>query len=52
MEWVLQVVDEVDDAVAALRHRLLGLNGEMGALIAALRKTGARRSRRLRRATR
>lgn len=42
MEWVLQVADEVDDAVAALRQRWLGLNGEMGALIAALRR-GARR---------
>ena len=44
MEWVLQVADEVDDAVAALRHRWLGLNGEMGALMAALRRGTRRRA--------
>jgi len=52
MEWVLQVADEVDDAVAAIRHRWLGLHGEMGALLAALRprsRAGRRRSRRARR---
>jgi hypothetical protein len=48
MEWVLQVADELDDAVAALRHRWLGINGEMGALIAALRPRGPRTSRRSR----
>jgi hypothetical protein len=44
MEWVLQVADEVDDAVAALRHRWLGLNGEMGALLQALRKCASPRN--------
>jgi hypothetical protein len=45
MEWVLQVADEVDDAVATLRHRWLGLHGEMGALIAAIRSRSAARPR-------
>jgi len=45
MEWVLQVADEVDDAVAALRHRWLGLHGEVGALLAALRPRSIPRSR-------
>jgi hypothetical protein len=31
MEWVLQVVDEVDDAIGALRHTWLGINAEFGA---------------------
>jgi hypothetical protein len=35
MEWVLQVVDEFDDAIAALRHGCLGLNAEIGALLSA-----------------
>jgi len=37
MEWVLQVVDEFDDVVAALRHRWLGLNGDFGVLWVAAR---------------
>ena len=30
MEWVLQVVDEFDDAIGALRHTWLGINAEFG----------------------
>jgi hypothetical protein len=41
MEWVLQVIDEFDDAVAALRHVLLGLHSEMGVLLFAGVGTGA-----------
>ncbi len=33
MEWVLQVVDEVDDVIGAARHRWLGLNAEIGRLL-------------------
>jgi hypothetical protein len=32
MEWMLQVVDEIDDAIAALRQCSLGLAGELGLL--------------------
>jgi hypothetical protein len=32
MEWVLQVVDEFDDAYSALRHGWLGINAEISAL--------------------
>jgi hypothetical protein len=35
MEWVLQVVDEFDDALAVLRHSWLGLAAEIGALLLA-----------------
>lgn len=35
MEWVLQVVDEVDDAIGTMRHGWLGLNAEIGALLGA-----------------
>jgi hypothetical protein len=34
MEWVLQVVDEIDDALAAVRHRCAGVALEMGSLFA------------------
>ena len=30
MEWVLQVVDEFDDAVGALRHSCLKVSCEVG----------------------
>ena len=33
MEWVLQAVDEFDDAIGALRHGWLGLHVEIGALL-------------------
>jgi hypothetical protein len=32
MEWMLQVVDEIDDAIAALRQCSLGLAAELGLL--------------------
>jgi hypothetical protein len=32
MEWVLQVVDEIDDACSALRHGWLGVATEMAPL--------------------
>jgi hypothetical protein len=34
MEWMLQVVDEVDDAVSAVRLFALGWSEEIGLLIA------------------
>jgi len=30
MEWMLQVIDEVDDAIGAFKHRWLGLGSEIG----------------------
>ncbi len=33
MEWMLQVVDEMDDVLGAVRHRCLGVNAELGALL-------------------
>jgi hypothetical protein len=35
MEWILQVIDEVDDALAALRHGWLGFHVESGVALAA-----------------
>jgi hypothetical protein len=32
MEWVLQVVDEFDDAVGAIRHGCMGVTAEVGLL--------------------
>jgi hypothetical protein len=32
MEWVLQLVDEIDDAVGAARHGWLGLNAQFDLL--------------------
>ena len=34
MEWLLQVVDEIDDAVGAMKLGWLGVNAEIGALLA------------------
>jgi hypothetical protein len=34
MEWVLQVVDEVDDAVGALRLFAMGWSEEIGLIVA------------------
>jgi len=45
MEWVLQVADEFDDALGALRHRWLGFNAQIGASVAALLKFRGRRAR-------
>jgi len=36
MEWVLQVVDEIDDAIAIVRHRWLGAHVHIGALAGGL----------------
>jgi hypothetical protein len=44
MEWVLQVADEFDDALGALRHRWLGFNAEIGAILSALLKIRGRRA--------
>jgi hypothetical protein len=33
MEWMLQAVDEVDDAVGVLRLYAMGLNAEIGAAV-------------------
>jgi hypothetical protein len=41
MEWVLQVVDEFDDALSALRHGWMGLHAEMGELLFAGAGIGA-----------
>jgi hypothetical protein len=35
MEWILQVVDEVDDAVSALRLFAMGWSEEIGLVAAA-----------------
>ena len=34
MEWMLQVVDEFDDAVGALRQYALGLQADVGLMVA------------------
>jgi hypothetical protein len=34
MEWMLQVVDEIDDAIGALRLWFLGLTAEIGLVVA------------------
>jgi hypothetical protein len=41
VEWVLQVVDECDDALSILRHGWLGLIAEIGALLLAAVGIGA-----------
>ncbi|MEP6546802.1 MAG: hypothetical protein ABJD53_05000 [Gammaproteobacteria bacterium] len=41
MEWMLQVVDEIDDAVGALRLYSLGLAAEIGLVLAAALGIGA-----------
>lgn len=33
MEWVLQVVDEFDDAVGAIRHGCMGVKADVGLLL-------------------
>jgi hypothetical protein len=46
MEWVLQVVDEIDDAIGVLRHGWLGIHAQiavlLGAMLAAAAATAAR----------
>jgi hypothetical protein len=41
MEWMLQVVDEIDDAVGALRLCFVGLAAEIGLLVAGSLGIGA-----------
>jgi len=41
MEWMLQVVDEIDDAVSALRLCSLGLSAEIGLAVAGALGIGA-----------
>jgi hypothetical protein len=41
MEWMLQVVDEIDDAIGALRLWTLGLAAEIGLVVAACLGIGA-----------
>ncbi|MDP9014550.1 MAG: hypothetical protein M3O41_18200 [Pseudomonadota bacterium] len=36
MEWVLQLVDEIDDAIGIARHYWLGINAQIGVLFAAI----------------
>jgi hypothetical protein len=35
MEWMLQVVDEFDDAVGAVRHHAMGFSADIGRTLAA-----------------
>jgi hypothetical protein len=41
MEWMLQVVDELDDAVSTLRHYALGMRAEVGLVVAGGVSAGA-----------
>jgi hypothetical protein len=41
MEWMLQVVDEIDDAIGALRLFFLGLAAEIGLVVAGSLGIGA-----------
>jgi hypothetical protein len=41
MEWMLQVVDEIDDAIGALRLWSVGLAAEIGLVLAACLGVGA-----------
>jgi hypothetical protein len=41
MEWMLQVVDEIDDAIGALRLCCVGLAAEIGLVAAACLGIGA-----------
>jgi hypothetical protein len=41
MEWILQVVDEIDDAIGALRLFFLGLGAEIGLVVAGSLGIGA-----------
>jgi hypothetical protein len=40
MEWVLQFVDEIDDAIGVVRHGWLGLHAELEELFAGTRGSG------------
>ena len=41
MEWMLQVVDEFDDAVGAVRHHAMGFGAEIGGTLAGAAVIGA-----------
>jgi hypothetical protein len=41
MEWVLQVADEIDDAIAMLRHGWLGAHVHIGKLAGGLAAAAA-----------
>ena len=41
MEWMLQVVDEIDDAISTLRLCSLGLSAEIGLAVAGALGIGA-----------
>ena len=41
MEWMLQVVDELDDALGVLRHGCFGLFAEVGTSVLAAASLGA-----------
>ncbi len=41
MEWMLQVIDEIDDVVGALRLYYLGVAAEIGLLLASALGIGA-----------
>jgi hypothetical protein len=41
MEWMLQVADEIDDAVGAIRLYALGLQAEVGLMVAGGVSAGA-----------
>lgn len=36
MEWILQVVDEIDDAIGVLRHGWLGMHAQIVVFLAAM----------------
>ena len=41
MEWMLQVVDEIDDLIGALRLCLVGMAAELGLIVAGALGIGA-----------
>jgi hypothetical protein len=41
MEWMLQVVDEIDDAIAIVRYRWLGAHAHIGMLAGGLAAAAA-----------
>jgi hypothetical protein len=51
MEWLLQVADEIDDAVWAVRHRCIGViacfDVPVAAMLAAVAASAARQPTRL-----
>jgi hypothetical protein len=41
MEWVLQLIDEIDDAVGAARHGWLGFNAQINVLLGGIADVAA-----------